>query len=143
MPGRSGASGTNPLSNVVLESLAAMNAGEPERASEYYAEDAWCTLLGLSPGGAEVLRGKMQLRARFHEFVSQHQQVEVRELSTTGSVVQARVLIWSEPIRRLGVAPLAATDCYSFREGRILSMRRTIDPESAAKLLTALSHPKD
>jgi SnoaL-like domain len=143
MPGKSGALGTYALSNIVLESLAAINAGEPDHASEYFAEDAWCMLTRFSPGGAEVFRGKAQLRAWFHECVSHHQQVEVRKLSTAGNVVWAKVLMWSEPIRRLGVAPLAATDCYSFRETLILSLRRTIDPEPAAKLFAALSHPKD
>ena len=141
--GRSDESARVAAPAVVLASLEALNAGEPEQALRYYADNAECRLTGLSFHQPDVILGKEQLRAWFWDLVTQHVRIEPSTLVEEGNVVTAEILIWSDLARQLGAAPLSATDRYSVRDGKIKSLGRTIHPESAAKLLTALSHTND
>lgn len=144
MQGGSDSSVGGAASVVVLVSLKALNAGDPDGALKHYADDAECKLTGLSsPRQPDVVIGKEQLRAWFQDLVSQHLQVEVVRLAREDDIVTAEILIWSDLARQVGAAPLSATDRYLIRHGKIQSLGRAIHPESAAKLLAALTHIHD
>ncbi|OGN89515.1 MAG: hypothetical protein A2Y88_02320 [Chloroflexi bacterium RBG_13_48_10] len=120
--------------------LNALNAGEVNTTLEYYAEGVKFEVIGITPEQRITITSKTQLRILFEEFTTQHSRFEVDILNAKGNYVTTKILIWSDLTRRLGVAPLVATDQYLINNSKITRIRRTIHPESAAKLLSALTH---
>jgi hypothetical protein len=143
MLGQSYSHAAGALSEVVLASLSAVNAGDLERALSYFADDAECTLIGIAPGHPRALEGREQLRSWFNDLASQHLRIETDILATTATMVTISTLSWTDFTRQLGVAPLSATGQILLDDGKIRSIKWTIHPESAAKLQAAWSHARE
>ncbi len=71
------------------------------------------------------------------ESLRAHGETIPTEEDTFEYTLTVKALSWSDLTRRLGVAPLVATDVYVFRDGKIASMTWTITPESLARLTAA------
>jgi hypothetical protein len=128
-----------PLAKLVLEMVERLNAGDLEGSLAYFSDDAMSYVIGLPPTGMEVYAGKEQLRALWQDSVDNHFQWEVKITSVDDSVVSVSTKTWHDFTRQLGVAPLAWSDAYEIRDGKIIAYSTTITSESLAKLKPALA----
>lgn len=129
----------NPLGQVVLEMVERLNAGDLEGSLAYFSEDAVGYVIGLPPTGMEVYAGKEQLRALWQDSVDNHFQWEVKITSIDDTVVSMSTKTWHDFTRQLDVAPLAWSDAYEIKDGKIIAYSTTITSESLARLRPALA----
>jgi hypothetical protein len=129
----------NPLAKVVLNMVERLNAGDLEGSLAFFSEDAVGYVLGLPPTGMEVYAGKEQLRALWQDSVDNHFQWEVAITRVDGNVVSVSAKTWHDFTRQLGVAPLAWSDAYEIKDGKISAYSTTITSESLARLKPALA----
>ena len=122
----------------VVGEVIPLDAGDVERALAYWADDATVKLLGVPAGVRDSYRGREELRGLFKKLVAQHVQIRVKIIKVRGDMVTTRTEIWSDLTRRLGVAPLVATEVYVVNEGAITCLTSTISPKAWLSFQCAL-----
>ena len=128
-----------PISVVVMSYADHLNAGDLDGTMANFADDTRMYLLGLAPGGFELLNGKEQVRAMFEENIASHFKMDVEVLSVKDDVVTARLTTWHDFTRQIGAAPLEATSVYVIKDGKIVSETWHVSEESVAKFRSALA----
>lgn len=126
-------------SEIVLNMVERMNAGDVEGSLAYFANDVMGYFVGLPPTGMEVYTGKEALRAVWEDSVSNHFQWEVEPATESFDQVHVYAKTWHDFTRDLGVAPLEWIDVYEVKGGRITSYSSTIEQEALARLKPALA----
>jgi limonene-1,2-epoxide hydrolase len=129
----------SPNSEIVLNMVERLNAGDTEGSLAYFADDAMGYVVGLLPTGMEVYRGKEQIRTLWEDSVSNHFQWEVEITRASGNEVYVRAKTWHDFTRELGVAPLEWTDVYEVKDGKITTYSTTITKDALEKLRPALA----
>lgn len=127
-----------PPSAPVMNAAEHLNAGDLDGSLAFWTDDATFQVVGL-PTGLETYTGKEQIRSVLKDNVDNHFKELVEVLKTEGDTVTTRTTSWHDFTRQLGVAPLAATEVYVVKNGKIASLTWTITPESLAKLQAALA----
>jgi ketosteroid isomerase-like protein len=128
---------SGPISAAVAGYAERLSDGDLEGTLALFHDDAKLYLLGLSPDGFEMLRGKEQIGAMMEENIASHFRMEVEVLSVVGDVVTARTTTWHDFSQKLGPAPVEATGVYVIKEGKIVTEARYASEESLARLRTA------
>lgn len=124
---------------VVTESAQVLSASGVEASLAYFADDAVYELVGLAPNLPGTYTGKGQLRAWMNELLADHFELQAEVIKEEGDTVTTKTLTWSDMTRKLGVAPLVATEVYLVKAGKIAHVTWTITPESQAKFMRAVS----
>ncbi len=122
----------------LVASLKDYHAGDIEAAMAPWDEEAVVRLVGAPPGAPDTYEGKARIRAWLTSLYAEHFEIQEELLREDGDTLTVKALSWSDVTRRLGVAPLIATEVYVFREGKITSLTWTITPESLARLVAAM-----
>jgi hypothetical protein len=130
--------------DVVLGAVKGWDAGDIDASKidaslAYYADDAVINLVGLPPGQPDTFSSKGQIRSWWEELTAQHFNMTVEILSTEGDTVTTKTLTWMDWSRKVGIAPLEATEEYVIKDGKIVSQTWTITEASKAKLMAALA----
>jgi limonene-1,2-epoxide hydrolase len=128
-----------PNSEIVLNMVERMNAGDVEGSLAYFADDAMGYIVGLPPTGMEVYRGKEELRSLWEDSVSNHFQWEIEIARDAFHEVDVYAKTWHDFTRELGVAPLEWIDAYEVKDGRITTYASTIEQDALARLKPALA----
>jgi hypothetical protein len=128
-----------PISAAVMGYAERLNAGDLEGALAYFDDDAMFYVLGLPPGGFEMLSGKEQISTMLEENITSHFKMEVEVLSVVDDVVTARTTTWHDFTREIGVAPVEATEVYVIEDGKIATEAWHVSEESLAKFKGALA----
>lgn len=128
-----------PISAAVMGYAERLNAGDLEGALAYFDDDAMFYVLGLPPGGFEMLSGKEQIRTMLEENITSHFKMEVEVLRVVDDVVTARTTTWHDFTREIGVAPVEATEVYVIEDGKIATEAWHVSEESLAKFKAALA----
>ncbi|MCC6167491.1 MAG: SMP-30/gluconolactonase/LRE family protein [Caldilineaceae bacterium] len=123
---------------VVVDSARAFQENGIEASLAYFADDAAYTIVGM-PTGPEVHAGKETLRAWMNELGAQGFALEVEVVNVQGNIVTTRTQTWVDFTRRLGVAPMVATEVYVVEEDKIASVTWVLTQESKTALLNALA----
>ncbi len=121
----------------LVASLEGYRAGDIDAAMAPWDGEAVVKLVGAPPGAPDTYEGKAQIRAWLTSLYAEDFEIQEELLREDGDTLTVKALSWSDLTRRLGVAPLVATEVYVFRDGKIASMTWTITPESLARLTAA------
>jgi ketosteroid isomerase-like protein len=122
----------------LVASLQAYHAGDLDAALDYWDEAASIRLVGAPPGGHDAFDGRMQIRLWLEGLLAERFEIQEELVREDDDTVTVKALSWSDATRRLGVAPLVATEVYVFEGNRIRSLTWTLCPESLARLQAAL-----
>jgi ketosteroid isomerase-like protein len=120
---------------VVTALYEAFNAGDVHAVKALYADDAVVHF----PDWDETNTGAEEIHPWVEALVADNFAVEVKSLQVEGDTVTATFSAWADPSRGLGIAPLAATDVYTVKDGKIASQTSTLTEESSAKLMAAMA----
>jgi hypothetical protein len=126
-------------SEIVLNMVERMNAGDVEGSLAYFADDARGYLMGFPPTGIEIYTGKEQLRHLWEDSVSNHFEWDVEVSSAYGDIVNIKAKTWHDFTRQLGVAPLEYTDVYEIKDGKIVTYGSWLTQESLARFRPAFA----
>jgi hypothetical protein len=111
---------------------------DKRRTLAYFHDDANLYLLGLPPGGFEILRGKDQIQPMFEENIACHIKMEVEVLNVVDDVVTARTTTWHDFTREIGAAPVEVPGIYVIRDGKIATEAWHVSEGSLAELKSTL-----
>jgi len=121
---------------------AALNAGDVDAAMVFFTADAVLKFVpALPPGSPDTITGAQEIRAWLEELVAAHFQIDVEVLKVEGDTVTTRTKTWMDPTREMGIAPLVATEVYTFQAGKIKGFTWTVSDESLAKIQAAMAAP--
>jgi hypothetical protein len=124
---------------VVLNMVERLNAGDVEGALAYFSDDAMIYFLGFPPTGIEVYKGKDQIRSLWQDSVDNHFLWEVKVTSTNGDEVNIHAKTWHDFTRQLEVAPLEYMDVYEVIDGKIHTYGSWLTEESLARFKPAFA----
>jgi hypothetical protein len=127
------------ISEMVLDMVERMNAGDLEGSLAYFADDAMVYIVGLPPTGMEVYAGKEQIRTLWQESINNHFQWEVEIASVENNVIFLKAKTWHDFTRQLGVAPLEYSDVYEVKDGKITTYGTIITADALAKFKPAFA----
>lgn len=137
------ASQETPLSalntDVVLNMIDRLNAGDVEGSLAYFADDAMVYFMGFPPTGIEVYKGKEQIRSLWQDSVDNHFEWEVVVTSAAGRLVNIQAKTWHDFTRQLEVAPLEYIDVYEVIDGKIQTYGSWLTKDSLARFKPALA----
>jgi hypothetical protein len=128
-----------PNSEIVLNMVERMNAGDVEGSLAYFSDDAMGYLMGFPPTGIEIYAGKEQIRLLWEDSVSNHFRWEIEITGASGDEVYVRAKTWHDFTSELGVAPLEYSDVYAVEDGKITTYGSWLTEESLARLKPALA----
>jgi hypothetical protein len=128
-----------PNSEIVLNMVERLNAGDVDGSLAYFAGDAMGYLMGFPPTGIEVYAGKEQLRTLWEDSVSNHFKWEVAITSANGNQVYVQAKTWHDFTRDLGVAPLEYADVYEIKDGAIATYGSWLTEDSLARFKPAFA----
>jgi ketosteroid isomerase-like protein len=123
--------------NVVLNMVERLNAGDVEGSLAYFSDDAIAYFMGFPPTGIEVYKGKERIRSLWQDSESNHFEWEVEVVSTYGDIVRVQSKTWHDFTRKLEVAPLEYRDIYQVIDGKIKTYGSWLTEESLARFKTA------
>jgi hypothetical protein len=83
---------------------------DKRRTLAYFHDDADLYLLGLPPGGIEILRGKDQIQPEFEENIAGRFKMQVELFSVVDDAVAARTTTWHDFTREITDAPVEAPE---------------------------------
>jgi len=126
-------------SEIVLNMVERLNAGDVEGSLAYFANDVMGYFVGLPPTGMEVYTGKVALRAVWEDSASNHFQWEVEIARESFDQVHVYAKTWHDFTRDLGVAPLEWIDVYEVKDGKITSYSSTIEQEALVRLKAVMA----
>jgi hypothetical protein len=126
-------------SDVVLNMVERLNAGDVEGSLAYFADDAMAYLMGFPPTGIEVYKGKEQISSLWQDSADNHFEWEVEVDSTYGDIVNVKSKTWHDFTRQLEVAPLEYRDVYQVIDGKIKTYGSWLTEESLARFKTAFT----
>lgn len=129
----------NPNSEIVLNMVERLNAGDVEGSLAYFSAGAMGYLMGFPPAGIEVYTGKEQLRLLWQDSVSNHFKWDVEVISDSGGIVNVRAKTWHDFTRQLGVAPLEYADVYEVSDGEIITYGSWLTGESLDRFRPAFA----
>jgi len=130
---------STPISAPVMGYSERLSAGDLEGALSYFHDDALFYILGLPPGGFEMLSGKDQIQTMFEENIASHFKMEVEVLSVVDDVVTTRTTTWHDFTREIGAAPVEATGVYVIKDGKIVAEAWHVSEVSLAKIKSAMA----
>ena len=81
-----------------------------------------------------ITRGKEQLLARIQRVIDDNGEIELSNVQSDGNRVTCLVSVSTDMGRREGVAPLEENVEFLLQDGKILSYKSVLTPESAEKL---------
>jgi hypothetical protein len=125
----------------LVATMAAYHAGNIAASLEGWSDGAIVKLVGAPPGEPDEYHGKDQIGAWLARLYADHFEIQEELLQDEGDTLVVRALSWSDLTRRLGVAPLVATEVYVYCAGKIQQLTWTISPETPAKLAAAAPPP--
>jgi ketosteroid isomerase-like protein len=126
-------------SDVVLNMVERLNAGDVEGSLAYFADDATAYLMGFPPTGIEIYKGKEQIRSLWQDSADNHFEWEVEVDSAYGDMVNVRTKTWHDFTRQLEIAPLQYADVYQVIDGKIQTYGSWLTEESLARFKTAFA----
>ena len=138
MQGQSNQPNASSIANLVLASVNALNGGDVEGATAYFADDAVVKLVGLPPSEPDTFTGKPAVRAWLEGLRATNFTIQLEVQKVEGDAVISKALTWSDPTRQLGIAPLMGIEVDIVRDGKIAQAIWTISPESQAKMQAAM-----
>ena len=124
---------------VVLNMVERLNAGDVEGSLAYFADSAIGYIIGLPPTGIEVYKGKEQLRSLWEDSVKNHFKWEVKVQSASGDLIFIQAKTWHDFTRQLEVAPLEYIDIYEVKDGKIITYNSTITEQALARFKPAFA----
>jgi hypothetical protein len=126
--------------DILADLESALNAGDVDGAMAFFADDAVVKLVpALPPGSPDTYSGLEEIRGWFEELVAGNFEIDVDVLDVDGDTVATRTSTWMDATRELGVAPLVATEVYTFRQGKIRGFTWSISDESMARVQAAMA----
>jgi hypothetical protein len=126
-------------SEVVLNMVERMNAGDAEGSLAFFADNARVYMMGFPPTEIEIYTGKDQIRLLWEDSVANHFEWDVEIGSTYGDIVNVKAKTWHDFTSQLGVAPLEYTDVYEIKDGKIVTYGSWLTQESLARFRPALA----
>lgn len=126
-------------SEVVLNMVERLNAGDVEGSLAYFADDATAYLMGFPPTGIEMYKGKEQIRSLWQDSADNHFEWEVEVDSAYGDMVNLRTKTWHDFTRQLEIAPLEYVDVYQVIDGKIKTYGSWLTEESLARFKPAFA----
>jgi ketosteroid isomerase-like protein len=130
---------SNLNSEVVLNMVERLNAGDVEGSLAYFADDAVAYLMGFPPTGIEVYKGKEQIQFLWQDSAANHFKWEVEIASIDGDFVYIESKTWHDFTRELEVAPLEYHDVYQVIDGKIQTYGSWLTEESLARFKPAFT----
>jgi hypothetical protein len=120
----------------VLSALeGALNAGDVEAAMALFTDDAVVSLALFD----ETYAGTQEIRAWFEELVAGNFELHLEVLEVDGYTVTTKTTTWIDFTREMGIAPLVATEIYTFQDGKITGFIWTPTDETASKIQAVLA----
>ncbi|HEY83787.1 MAG TPA: SnoaL-like domain-containing protein [Chloroflexi bacterium] len=113
----------------------ALNAGDVDAAMAFFTDDAVVKLEFFG----DTCTGADEIRVWFEELVAGNFQIQVEVLQIDGDTVTAKTTTWIDFTREMGIAPLIATEVYTFQDGKIAGFTWIPTDETAAKIQTVLA----
>ena len=124
---------------VVLNMVERLNAGDVEGSLAYFADDAMVYFMGFPPTGIEIYKGKEQIRSLWQDSVDNHFEWDVKVTSAAGDLVNIQAKTWHDFTRQLEVAPLEYIDVYEVIEGKIQTYGSWLTEDALARFKPALA----
>jgi len=130
---------TDPVSSIVEEMVAQVNAGNFTEASEYFSDDAMIYLVGMPPTGMEIYWGKGQFRTFLEECcTAQNFEWVIDIKSEDNGLVFAEAKTWMDFTRELGVAPNSFHEYFVVQDGKITLYYSTMTESTLANFKPVL-----
>jgi len=130
---------TNPNTQIVLDMVERLNAGDVDGSLAYFAEDALSYFIGMPPTGIEHYTSREALRPMWEYCVSDNFEWEVEITEVEGDLVFALAKTWLDFTRQLGVAPNEFIDIYQVHNGKITTYGSTMTEPALARFKPAFS----
>jgi hypothetical protein len=121
--------------SVVAALEEALNAGDVDAAMVLFTDDAVVNLAFFD----ETYTGAEEIRAWFEELVADNFEIRLEVLQVDGDTVTTKTTTWIDFTREMGIAPLVATEVYTFQDGRITGFTWTPTDESVGKIQAVLA----
>jgi ketosteroid isomerase-like protein len=117
-------------------------ADAAEEWSQWYADDASVSILGL-PWGPEVYTGKEALMTQVEGWLANNERWEKTPLMVISPWVTVKTRTWSDGLEGLGIAPVTALSVYEVEGGKIQNEYWVLTPNSLEALMGALAAMED
>ena len=125
--------------NVVLNMVERLNAGDVDGSLAYFADDAIAYLMGFPPTGIEIYNGKEQIRSLWQGSVDNHFEWNVKVTDAMGNIVGIQSKTWHDFTRQLEVAPLEYIDVYEVIDGKIQTYGSWLTDDALARFKPAFA----
>ena len=129
---------TDPVA-VVTARAEAMNAGDVDAATAFFAEDAVYNIAPPQPPGVPpTFNGRDEIRGRLADLVDLNARMEIVITESEGDKVTTRTTYWADDITALGLPFLIGIEEYTIQDGQITLYTYTMTEESLAQVMAAM-----